>query len=156
VQGFLVVVSCGDQKIWRRYPDAGATLAQDAYTSSLFTKSRRYAERFGERWLILSAKYGFIEPGFTIPGNYNVSFYDPEAISTAELKTQVVSKRLDQLKTVGVLGSDAYWQRAVEAFDRSSSGLRHINGNVSFPASFHRLINKLLADDIPFREEAQE
>jgi hypothetical protein len=131
-------------------------LARDAYTSSVFMKSCRYAERFGERWLILSAKYGFIEPDFTIPANYNVSFYDPEAIPTAELKGQVVSKRLDQFRTVGVLGSDTYWQRAVEAFKGSSAGLRHINGNVSFPASFHILINKLLADETPFREEAQE
>jgi hypothetical protein len=156
VDGLLVVVSCGEQKIWSRYPHAGATPAQDAYTSSLFTKSRRYAERFADRWLVLSAKYGFIEPDFPIPGNYNVSFYDPEAISTAELKAQVVSKRLDQFKTVGVLGSDMYWHRAVEAFDGLSPALRHINGNVNFPASFHILINKLLADDTPFREEAQE
>jgi hypothetical protein len=156
VQRFLVVVSCGEQKIWRRYPEAGATLARDAYTSSVFTKSRRYAERFGERWYILSAKYGFVEPDFTIPANYNVSFYHPESISIAELRAQVVSKRLDQFKTVGVLGSDTYWQRAVEAFDGSASVLRHINGNVSFPALFHNLINRLLADDTPFRVEAQK
>jgi len=106
--------------------------------------------------LILSAKYGFIEPDFTIPGNYNVSFYDPEAISNAELKAQVLSKRLDQFKTVGVLGSEMYWRHVVGACDGSPVALRHVNGNVSFPASFHRLINKLIADDTPFREEAQE
>ncbi len=155
MQGFLVVVSCGERKIWSRYPHAGATRAQDAYTSSLFTKSRRYAEHFGERWLVLSAKYGFIEPDCPIPGDYNVSFYDPEAMSIGHLRAQVASKRLAQFQTVGVLGSEMYWRRVVEAFDGSSVTLRHVNGNVSFPPSFHNLINRLLADDTPFREEAQ-
>jgi hypothetical protein len=156
VDGLLVVVSCGEQKIWKRYPDAGPIVAQDAYTSSLFTKSRRYAERFADRWLVLSAKYGFIEPDFLIPGDYNVSFYDPEAISIEHLRAQVAAKHLAQCKTVGVLGSEMYWRHVVEACDGSPVVLRHINGNVSFPALFHRLINKLIADDTPFREEAQE
>ena len=42
-----------------------------------FTTNRAYAEKFGSRWVILSAKYGFIRPDFQIPGPYNVSFKDP-------------------------------------------------------------------------------
>jgi len=133
LDGLLVVVSCGEQKIWKRYPDAGSTVTQDAYTSSQFTKSRRYAERFGECWLVLSTKYGFIEPYFPIPENYNVSFYHPEAISIADLKAQVAAKHLARFKIVGVLGSEIYWRRVVEAFNGSALALRHINGNVSFP-----------------------
>ena len=38
-----------------------------------FTTNRAYAEKFGSRWVILSAKYGFIRPDFQIPGPYNVS-----------------------------------------------------------------------------------
>ena len=45
---------------------------------------------------------------------------------------------------MGVLGSQTYWQRVVEAFDGSSPVLRHVNGNVSFAPSFHNLINQLM------------
>jgi hypothetical protein len=39
VDGYLVVVSCGHDKIWDRTPDAGPTAARDAYTSPVFRKS---------------------------------------------------------------------------------------------------------------------
>lgn len=153
VNGYLVIASCGDEKVWKRRPHAGATAAQDAYASSPFKKSRHYAEHFRAQWLILSAKYGFIEPEFIIPENYNVSFYDANAVPVTTLREQVAAKGLVRFKTVGVLGSETYWRRVVEAFDGSSAVLRHVNGNVSFPPSFHKLINQLIAKDTPFREE---
>ena len=61
IPGFLVVVWSGGE-IWKRHPHVGPTPARDAWASSKFKASRRYAERFAERWLILSAKYGSIEP----------------------------------------------------------------------------------------------
>ncbi|ULH18227.1 hypothetical protein MF271_22425 (plasmid) [Deinococcus sp. KNUC1210] len=36
--------------------------AQDLYTSTLFGSSRRFAEHFGDRWFILSARHGLLEP----------------------------------------------------------------------------------------------
>jgi len=36
--------------------------------------NREYAEHFGDRWVILSAKYGFLNPEDTIEGTYNVTF----------------------------------------------------------------------------------
>ncbi len=46
---------------------------------------------FGERWMVLSAKYGFIEPAFLIPGQYNVTFKKRSTgpIATADLRDQV-------------------------------------------------------------------
>jgi hypothetical protein len=41
--------------------------ARDAYTSDLFRTYREDAQAFGERWVVLSAKYGFIDPDFEIP-----------------------------------------------------------------------------------------
>jgi hypothetical protein len=152
VPGYLVIVSCGEQKIWKQYPHAGPTAAQDAYTSSPFTKSRLYAEQFGDRWVILSANYGFIEPEFIIPENYNRSFYDASAVSVTTLREQVAAKGLARFKTVGVLGSEMYWRQVEQAFDGADAALRHVNGNVSFPALFHTLINELLAQDKPFRD----
>jgi hypothetical protein len=153
IPGFLVVVSCGKEKIWKRRPHLGPTPARDAYTSSKFKASRRYADRFAERWLILSAKYGLIEPEFLIPENYNRSFYHPDAVGIPELRQQVATKRLHTFKTVGVLGSDVYWQRVTAAFDGSSVELRHINGNLGFDPLFLRLVRDLIAKNIPFRED---
>jgi hypothetical protein len=156
VNGYLVIVSCGDQKIWKRYPDAGPTAARDAYTSPPFRKSRLYAEHFAEHWLILSANYGFIEPDFIVPENYNVSFYGDDAVAVSTLREQVAAKNLTRFRTVGVLGSDTYWRRVVEAFEGLPSVLRHVNGNVGFPPSFNKLMNRLITNDTPFRDEEQQ
>jgi hypothetical protein len=155
MKGFLVIVSCGSEKIWRRHPDAGPTLARDAYTSSPFRTSRRYAEQFSERWSILSAKYGFIDPDFTIE-EYNISFYDPGAMSATELQRQVADKHLGDFKKVGVLGSEMYWRQVANAFDGSGTVLRHINGNVGWPPMFNRLVGNLVAKGTPFREDTDE
>lgn len=55
-----VLVACCAAKLDR------PALAQDIYISPLFKKSRAFAERFGDRWLILSAKYGVVRPDETI------------------------------------------------------------------------------------------
>ncbi|HUG14566.1 MAG TPA: hypothetical protein VMM78_06045, partial [Thermomicrobiales bacterium] len=70
----LVVVPCGSAKVWDRYPNAGPTAAQDVYTGSPFVLNRHYAEQFGDSWVILSAKYGFVAPQFVIREPYNVTF----------------------------------------------------------------------------------
>lgn len=107
----LVVVSCGSQKIWKTHPQAGSTRAKEAYTSPVFKVSRLYAETFGDSWVILSAKHGFIPPNFVIPADYNQSFYDPAAISMRELRDQVRRLGLDGFGMVAVLGSYEYWNR---------------------------------------------
>jgi hypothetical protein len=155
IDGFLVIVSCGKDKIWRSHPLAGPTRADDAYTSSVFKASRRYCRHFAERWVILSAKYGFIDPDFCIPENYNVSFHSSNAISTSSLREQVAMKQLGSYRTVGVLGSDLYWQQVRQAFDGLVVPLRHVNGNVSFPPLFQRLVADSIDSNTPFREHRQ-
>src|SRR4051794_17641224 len=73
----LIIVPCGRSKVWDRSPDLGPTAAQDAYVGGPFKLNRAYAERFGQRWVILSAKYGFIDPAFVIPGPYDTTFLKP-------------------------------------------------------------------------------
>ena len=73
----LVIVPCGRSKVWDQDPTRGSIQARDVYTSRYFQTNRAFAERFGSRWVILSAKYGFIRPEFLIPGPYNVSFEEP-------------------------------------------------------------------------------
>ena len=52
-----------------------------------------------DRWVILSAKYGFIDPDFLIPGPYNVTFKRRATgpIDAETLRTQVRAAGLDQI-----------------------------------------------------------
>ena len=70
----LVVVPCGRSKIWKRDPARGSVAAAEAYTGTPFRLNRQYAERFGDGWMALSAKYGFIAPDFIIAELFEVPF----------------------------------------------------------------------------------
>jgi len=114
----LVAVPCGKRKIWDRNPTAGTTKAKDVYIGAPFKVNREYAEKYGDRWVILSAKYGFIDPDFVIPGNYNVTFKDAstDPIGVIELKEQIKHMTLDTFETVVVLGGRDYADVVSQAF----------------------------------------
>jgi len=114
----LVIVPCGQTKIWSKYPLAGAVEARDAYIGGPFKVNRAYAERFADRWLILSAKYGFLEPGILIPENYNVTFKDPRSgpVDIATLRHQVEELELTGYDPIIVLGGMEYQLAARAAF----------------------------------------
>lgn len=117
----LVIVPCGKRKIWDRYPSAGSTMAEDVYVGAPFKVNREYAEKYGSRWVVLSAKYGFIDPDFIIPRNYDVTFKDPttKPISIRELKEQIKQKNLDGFDTVIALGGRDYAEVVHRAFSDS-------------------------------------
>lgn len=50
------LVSCGKEKLTSAAP------ARDMYQGDLFKKARRYAEANYDKWFILSAKYGLLDP----------------------------------------------------------------------------------------------
>jgi hypothetical protein len=124
----LIVVPCGARKIWRDQPWRGAVTARDAYTSDLFRTNRDYAQMFGERWVVLSAKYGFIDPDFEIPGPYECTFNDPgtQTISFDELCRQRSELHLDQYERVVGLGGKEYRTIVAEVFGDTSA-------DVTFP-----------------------
>jgi hypothetical protein len=62
----LVIVPCGRSKIWDREPDRGSVAAAEAYTGTPFRLNRQYAERFGDAWVVLSAKDGFTTLEFLV------------------------------------------------------------------------------------------
>lgn len=95
----------GKRKIWHENSGASPTKAKDAYVGTPFRVNRNYAERFGDRWVILSAKYGFLDPDSIIPSNYNVSFKDPSTnpMSLQKLKKQIKKMGLDRFDTIIVL-----------------------------------------------------
>ena len=118
MNGILVIVPCGQKKIWDRTPGVGATAAKDAYIGPPFGINKTYAERFGEAWVILSAKYGFIEPDFEIAGPYDITFKKRRSgpIGTARLHGQIEEQHLGRYYTVIGLGGKEYREAIELAF----------------------------------------
>ncbi|NVM55000.1 MAG: hypothetical protein HWN66_14945 [Candidatus Helarchaeota archaeon] len=113
----LVIVQCGQRKIWSKDPNVGPVKAKDAYISNYFHFNKTYAKRFGDRWILLSAKYGFIDPEKEIE-DYNVSFKNGSsgAISDRNLKNQVESKKLRNYNFITILGGEVDYQKIIKAF----------------------------------------
>jgi len=104
----LVIVPCGKSKIWKKHPNKGPTEARKVYTGAPFILNKRYAEHFETDWVILSAKYGFIEPDYRIPQDYNVTFNDPKSnpITIEELENQATE--LEEYNCIVALGGKVY------------------------------------------------
>ncbi len=117
----LVTVPCGSSKIWDKFPSTGPTIAKNAYTGSPFKLNRQYAECFGDRWVILSAKYGFISPESALPGPYEVTFKRKSSgpVAFDVLKRQVVELGLDKFAIVVGLGGKECREAISAAFEGS-------------------------------------
>lgn len=113
----LVVVPCGKSKVWKKDPNAGPTEAKNVYTGSPFKVNREYAETFSDKWVILSAKYGFMDNDFIIPRDYNVTFNDPKTnpIAASTLKRQA-KNRFFEYDCIVALGGRTYANLVVDVF----------------------------------------
>lgn len=114
----LIVVPCGSSKIWSKFPKSKATRADEVYIGPPFKVNRAFGHKFADRWVILSAKYGFIEPDFVIPENYDVSFNAPATnpITISKLKAQAKEKDLENYDVVIALGGKNYTEIVKEVF----------------------------------------
>ena len=125
VSKLLVVVPCGQSKIWKKYPTKGFEVAKKAYTGAPFKVNKAFAEKFAsnlpDRWVVLSAKYGFIEPDVRI-NDYNVTFKktNPKPISLNELKKQYIEKELGVFDVVIALGGEDYSNKVKQVFNHSN------------------------------------
>jgi len=52
----IILISCVSKK------GTSPCAAKNLYISDLFKKTKAYAEKNGDKWFILSAKYGLLEP----------------------------------------------------------------------------------------------
>ena|SRR5437667_12008823 len=118
MKGTLVIIPCGQRKIWDKEPNRGPTPARDAYIGPPFKVNKEYAEQFAEQWVILSAKYGLISPDFMIPGPYNVTFKDSstDPVPVSTLQDQIQRKSLDRFERIVGLGGREYRAIVEEAF----------------------------------------
>ncbi len=114
----VAIVQCGGNKVWKKRSRAGSVPAKEAYVSGYFRKNRAYAEKFADKWYILSAKYGFLEPDTPIR-NYDISFQQPgtKPISSEGLKKNARDKGLHRYKHVVVLGGALYADKVEEALE---------------------------------------
>jgi len=139
------------KKIWNLNPNVGPTRARDAYVSAYFRVNREYAEKFADRWVILSAKYGFIDPNFIIPGNYDVTFKRPETnpVSVDKLKEQIREKGLDKFDKVIVLGGRDYVYFVRKSFEGLNVKIVAPTFGLSLGKAMAK-VRKAIEDDVPF------
>ena len=115
----LCIVTCGKRKIWDQNPDDGPKEAKDVYIGPLSKKAKEYAEKYyPENWMILSAKYGFLNPTDIIPENYDACFNikSSKTISIEELEIQVLNKNLKEYNRIIVLGGKFYTDMILNLF----------------------------------------
>ena len=126
----LVIVPCGQSKIWKKDPNHGPEKARTTYTGPPFKVNRDFAKKFSDKWMILSAKYGFIEPDFIIPENYNVTFkkLSTKPISIDDLRKQAEEKELREYQFVIALGGEDYSSRVKQVFADSSKVIAPATG----------------------------
>lgn len=125
--GVLVIVPCGKSKIWDKQPEHGPAPAIEAYTGAMFRLNRQYAAQFGDAWVMLSPKYGFIAPDFVIPEPYDISFRLPTTnpISADRLQRQMRDLGLDAYADVIGLGGAGYRGAIQAAFAGTSARLHY-------------------------------
>ena len=104
----LAIIPCGKQKIWSKYPNKGPTNAEKVYISAYFKVNKSYAERFSDKWLILSAKYGLLSPDFTIKSDYNVTFNDKSTGPISILELSEHAKSYHEYNLIVALGGKKY------------------------------------------------
>lgn len=133
-QTTLIVVACTKTKIWDLDENAPEFVpARMAYQGDSFRKFLRWAEdngleQKGFKWIILSAKYGYIEPWHPI-SNYNVTFDDEATgpISDETLYRQVMYQTrwsgisLKSFKRIICFGSKFYVDKVRKSFKDTCS-----------------------------------
>ncbi len=121
----LVVVPCGKSKIWDKHADHGPAPAIVAYTGAMCRLNRQYAAQFGDAWIMLSPKHGFIAPDFVVPATYDISFRLPAThpIMAEKLQRQVRDLGLDAYTDVTALGGSGYRGAIIAAFAETEATL---------------------------------
>jgi len=148
----LIVVSCTSKKIWDEDASANPYVpAKHAYVGRTVKdwlgKCQPKLDNYP--WVILSAKYGFIEPDHPI-GNYDVTFRKAGSgpISDASLRNQVLHQPrflgsqemlLRDFKCVAVKGPSAYLEKAKLAFTATGAEV----------VSFREFCRRLTAQNAP-------
>lgn len=117
MEHLLIIIPCGKSKIWKKEPYRGLVRSKHAYTGAPFKVNKEFAEKFADRWMILSARYGLIDPDEPIM-DYEETFLrpGPNTIKLHVLIQQIIDKDLLCFRRIICLGGKAYQEKAAEAF----------------------------------------
>jgi len=103
----LVVVPCGKRKIWSKQPNLTKVPAKDAYIGQYFRLCREYAEKFSDKWVIFSGKYGIIDPSMPIE-NYDskLTYSKVEEAFYRKIKQQLRELLIEHQIVISLCGKD--------------------------------------------------
>ncbi len=119
------LIPCSKEKIWDIHPEIGAVPASRAYRSAFHLLARDYALKHADSHLIISAKYGLMDPGMIIPGSYDVTFSRPEDPFVNSEKLHAQAKALCPFDRLIVLCPRDYADRVDAAFSGLGVELVH-------------------------------
>jgi hypothetical protein len=98
------LVSCASRKV------DSEQVARDLYCSTLFNLSRAYAEHACDRWFILSAKYGLLDPATRV-APYDLTLNNMPIGERREWATRVgaaLAKVMGSADTIVMLAGNRY------------------------------------------------
>ena len=138
----LGIIPCSKEKIWDLEPHRGAVHAKEAYRSAFHRYARCYALEHCEQYIIFSAKYGLMEPEFSIEGPYDITFSRPDdpVISMETLKKQAFLYQ--HFSSVLVLCPWAYAEKLSQAFEDVPTRLIFPLKGVGGFGSMHRFLKE--------------
>lgn len=117
----LVIVPCGHAKRDRPAP------AGQMYTGSYHQACRRAAARLGGRLVILSARYGFLDPA-TVIEPYELRMGQPGSVTVPTLHAQARVMGIDVAGTVTVLAGRDYADPVTAVWPHARRPLDGANG----------------------------
>lgn len=137
----LIIVPCTEKKIWDdpNYPNINEfEPARKAYIGRYGRACINYAEvqeRLGHEFLILSTKYGFLQPDDLIR-NYEASEF---VISDYELGQQITKLDLDEIAEIEVMASRRYYLKVAYLFRDKDIPISHPLANLRIGESINKL-----------------
>lgn len=121
----LILVGCVKSKV----ETAAKVRAKDLYDSPLWKCRRKYAERFGRSWHILSAKHGFLDPEKKI-GTYDLTMTNMNAAERIDWSNRVfgsIRRKFPDLrgKVVEIHAGKPYAENGLEKKLRAAGAVIH-------------------------------
>ena len=123
----LIIVPCAREKAWDKYPICnGEELpAKEAYIGGYSRSAIKYADirrRLGDKYLILSTKYGFLHPEDKIEQYKEKNFI----ISEEKLKEQAGKVDLIDIEEIEVAAPEEYYFKVKSAFQQFGVKITHL------------------------------
>jgi hypothetical protein len=109
-----------------------AALAKDLYTSTLFTGRRRWVEQTCDRWFILSAAHGLIDPDRVLEP-YDVTLKNASSADRRRWSTDVLAELDRRVASMEGVEFEIHAGKEYRVFGLAS-GLVRLGAHVTVPA----------------------